>query len=203
MSPLLSPPPATALAAFPSLTLAPARRLYRIHRVDHGPWFFASADRAFGRFDLRPPLGTCYVALERVGAFLEAFQAVLPTIPQAEVAARRVSMLHVPTAVHLADCTSEMAAGFGITGEIHSSADRAVTRAWAESFSAAGFAGILYAIRHDPSQRCRAVALFGPAGVPNAEAFPSVTTRPIGRALIAEAARRFGVAVLPHPSRLT
>ena len=64
------------------------------------------------------------------------------------------------------------------------------------AFADAGFDGIHYLLRHDPSQRLAGVALFGPAGAPP---WPFTPGDPIGLALIEEAERRFGLRVMPAP----
>ncbi len=98
--------------------------------------------------------------------------------------------------MRLADCTSARCRKLGLTGEVHSTPDYARTQAWAAAFAAAGFDGVRYLLRHDPSQRLRGIALFGPAGAPP---WPFAPGDPIGLALVAEAARRFGLRVLPTP----
>jgi hypothetical protein len=157
VSPLAAPP--ADLRRFPSFRLTPARALCRVHRRDRGPWWF-SHDGS-GRFDLPPPRGTCYLAESPLGAFVEVFREIA-LVFQAVVDARRVSTLRVPAAVRLADCTRARA--FGLTAEIHATEEYAATQRWAAAFAAAGFAGVRYLVRHDPSARSVGVALFGAAG---------------------------------------
>src|SRR6185436_8997548 len=122
----LALPPAN-LKGFPSLELT-GLRLYRIHRAAHNPWWFSSDGT--GRFDLPAGSrrGTCYLAEEPVGCFLEVFR-FWTLVPEAELAARRLVRLDLPP-VLLADCTSSRCRGFGLTGEIHSTPDYALTQAW-------------------------------------------------------------------------
>jgi len=98
--------------------------------------------------------------------------------------------------LRLADCCSARCRRLGLTGEIHSTPHYARTRAWAAAFEHAGFDGIRYLLRHDPSQRLRGVALFGPAGAPER---PFVPGDPIAPAMVEEVRRRFGLRVLPAP----
>src|SRR3712207_5794887 len=110
----------------------PSQRLLRIHPAGYGPWWFASS--GYGRFDLTPPLGTCYLAEKAVGAFIEAFQEPGVLIPADHLRQRRLSVLSIPSAMDLADCTVSHARAFGITGEIHSTVSRQTTQGWARAF---------------------------------------------------------------------
>jgi hypothetical protein len=116
-------------------------------------------------------------------------------VPEPELAARRIARLDLPP-VLLADCSSGLCREFGLTGELHSTLDYPLTQAWAAAFAGADFDGILYLLRHDPGQRLVGVALFGPAG---ASGQPFTPGDPIGRDVIEEAERRFGVRVMPAP----
>jgi hypothetical protein len=191
LSPLSDPP--TPLTGFPGYRLSPDRPLIRIHRHDRGPWWF-SHDKT-GRFDLTAPRGTCYLAEEPIGAFVEVFRHSA-FVQDSDVARRRISTLYVERPVVLADCTTRRARAFGVTAAIHSSEDYARTQRWAEAFADAGFDGIRYRLSHDPAQRAIGVALFGPAG---SAAWPVAATAPIDDALIAAVQRRFGIRVLPTP----
>jgi hypothetical protein len=160
LSPLALPP--RDLAAFPEHVVVPGSPLFRVHRATRRPWWF-SADGT-GRFDLAPPRGTCHLASEPVGAFLEVFRDVLRIDPR-DVEARRMSRLELPRPLRLADCTAARSRGFGVTGAIHSTPDYATSHAWAAAFANAGFDGVRYRVSHDPSQRLGGYALFGEAGV--------------------------------------
>jgi hypothetical protein len=118
-------------------------------------------------------------------------------VPLGELANRRISRLTANAALSLADLTSGRSRAFGITAEIHSTPDYVITRRWAEALAAAGFDGIRYLLRHDPSQHRVGFALFGPAG----EAHWPVIGRgaPIGRALCNRMERRYGIRIVPTP----
>ncbi len=191
MSPLSEPP--ARLDGFPRRRLPPTAPLYRIHRLDRAPWWF-SHDGS-GRFDLATPRGTCYLAEEPLGAFVEVFRA-MAVVPSAEVDARRVSTLHAPRPFVLADCTSRRARAFGITAAIHSGEDYTRTQAWAAALAAAGFDGVRYLLSHDPAQRSVGVALFGPAGLAQ---WPVEATGPVDSTVILRARREFGIRVVPTP----
>jgi RES domain len=185
----LAGPPAD-LADFPVHRLLPSQRLFRVHLAKHGPWWFAATGD--GRFDLALPRGTCYLADEAAGAFIEACQEPGVLIPADYLRHRRLSVLSVPRELHLADCTVSRARAFGITGEIHSSVARQRTQAWARAFAQTGFDGVRFLARHDPAQRQVGIALFGPAGE---AAWPVLSTDDIAADLVLEVERRFGIRV--------
>lgn len=190
MSPLGRP--IRDLSGFPRHELRTSRPLYRIHRWDLGPWWFSSDGS--GRFDLRPPDGTCYTAEDDLGAFIEVFRDV-PFVAESDVQATRVSTLHVPREVALADCTHGRARAFGVSAAIHSTEQYERTQEWASAFRSPGFGGIRYLVGHDPRQRLVGVALFGEAGQRD---WPAETA-PIGPELPRTAHSRFGIIVLPAP----
>jgi RES domain len=191
VSPLGAPP--VDLGGFPVHPAGPDLDLYRIHLAARGPWWFSSSGD--GRFDLSHGRGTCYLAGQPIGAFLEVFRAST-VVPAAEVAVRRLSRLRPPHAVRLADCTVTEARAFGVTAAIHWTLDYELPRLWAEAFAAAGFDGVRYRVSHDPSQRELGIALFGPEG---ARELPVGATDEIGGELLEEARRRFGLVVAPIP----
>lgn len=193
MSPIQPPPP--SLARFPRRTLRAGSVLSRVHRAANAPEWYSGDGR--GRFDLLDGRGTLYLGTDRFAAALEVFRGQT-LIPEAEVAIRRISDLEVPAPLTLANVTSERARGFGLTGEIHSTPDYAITQQWAAALADTGFDGIHYHVRHDPSQRLTAVALFGPAG---AQALlPVLSTNLLDDGgLLPELQRRFGLVVVPTP----
>lgn len=193
MSPLALPPEDLAsLHEFPVRATLASQPLYRIHRWTHGPWYFS--DDGSGRFDLTPPRGTCYLATEPIGAFIEVFRTTA-LVASADVAKRHLATLRVIRNAKLADCTVRGARAFGITAAIHSSEDYHATQTWADAFARVGFDGIYYRLSHDPSQRCLRIALFGQGGDGD---LPVVSDEPIDPELI-NAAREFGILVIPTP----
>ena len=66
--------------------------------------------------------------------------------------------------LHLADATSNGAIGFGMTSEISTSTDYALTQQWAQALRAAGFDGIRYWARHEMAHVHACYALFAPSG---------------------------------------
>ncbi|MEK7422350.1 MAG: RES family NAD+ phosphorylase [Actinomycetota bacterium] len=152
--PLEEPP--GSLAGFPAAVLDRSRVLARIHRAHTSPIFFSTSGN--GRFDVSPE-GTLYLAESDEGAFLEVFRGRVVALEEA--AARRLAFIGLRRDVQLADLTSTSSRGFGITAEIHVTRDYARCQTWAMALHAAGFEGVLYSLRHDPSGSSLGVALFG------------------------------------------
>lgn len=171
--PLAAPPP-DGLERFPHRPVA-GQQLHRLYRhtdpatgSPRTPWWFACADarrpQAGGRYDLQPPAGACYLATSAVAAALETF-GPLTAIPRSElVARRRVEVVAPAGAPPAADLAVPAARGYGVTGEIHTSPDRALTRSWAEALYAAGWRALHGIPRHDPAQTLRTVTLLDEAG---------------------------------------
>jgi len=133
------------------------------------PWWFASAAadaEIAGRFDLNPPLGTCYFGTRPEAALLEALQSHLTNLPEAELRIRRLARVQAPDEVpDAAMLTAARVAGeFGITAELWAGRDRALTRRWAGAARRDGWWALYSGVAHDPSGRLRSVALFDHAG---------------------------------------
>lgn len=148
---------------FPDRSLSCETTLYRVVRRGQGPWWFGNSMQ--GRFDLPVPCGTCYLAGDSLAALLELVGADRSGgLVSAEfLAQRRLRELRVPRDLTAADLTSRRAAGFGVTSEIGTLVPYEEPQAWAASLLGAGFEGLVYWLRHDPS-RAEGWALFGPAG---------------------------------------
>ena len=69
-----------------------------------------------------------------------------------------------------------------------------MTHVWAEAFWNAGFDGVRYRLRHDPSAQLLGFAVFGAAG----EASFPFRSSAIPGTLVRQAERHFGVRVLPE-----
>jgi hypothetical protein len=188
----LSAPP-DELPELPSAKLG-TEPLWRIHGADVAPWFFDIGPD--GRFNLAES-GTCYLAEEPIGAFVEKFGRLLRpdgAIPEPLVNAQRLSRLRPPKA-KVVDLTDPTVLGLiGLTAEIHSTTDYNLTQGWALTFQEAGYAGIRYKARHDPRGQLTSVALFGPGKTPRSAA--KTTVIPVD--LIHEAASTFAITVLPR-----
>lgn len=128
MNPRGLPAPPADLPELPSTKLG-TRPLWRIHAADVAPWFFDVGPD--GRFNLAES-GTCYLAEEPIGAFVEKFGRLLRpggAIPEPLVDAQRLSRLRPPKA-KVVDLTAPAVLGLiGLTGEIHSTSDYNLTPA--------------------------------------------------------------------------
>jgi len=193
--PALGAPPAD-LDAFPRSRLSPDTPLYRAHTRGRSPWWF-SADLS-GRFDLLPPHGTCYLATDVETALRERFghELVDLGVVSFEAAARTaVSMLRVPASRWLANSCARTAASFGMTREIATTPDYAVTQAWAAAFHATGrHTGIRYQTRFTTGATANAAAVFDAAGQQDWPSDP----RPLSGVT---ACRKAGIAAAHRPTR--
>ncbi len=193
MTPRGLPAPPDELPELPSAKLE-TKSLWRIHAADVAPWFFDIGPD--GRFNLAES-GTCYLAEEPIGAFIEKFGRLLRpggVIPEPLVDAQRLSRLHPPKA-EIVDLTDPTILGLvGLTAEVHSTTDYNLTQGWALTFQEAGYAGIRYKARHDPRGQLVSIALFGSEKPPRSTA--KTTAIPVD--LIHEASSTFAITVLPR-----
>jgi hypothetical protein len=190
MPPHLAEPP-DRLEGFPQRLLPAGSELWLVHAADRWPWVCSCGDDA--RFNLDAPWGACHLAVEPLGALVESCCREEPVVDAEAVETQRVSRMRIGRELRLADFADARACGFGVTAEIHSSPDYALTQRWARAAHRAGFDGVHYLVRHDPSQRLSAVALFGPAG--ERRDWPPPSTQPLSAALLDEAQERLGVTV--------
>jgi hypothetical protein len=193
LSPRGLPAPPEDLPKLPSTKLG-TKPLWRIHAADVAPWFFdVGAD---GRFNLSES-GTCYLAEESIGAFVEKFGRLLRpggAIPEPLVDAQRLSKLRPPKA-NVVDLTDATVLGLiGLTAEIHSTSAYNLTQGWALALQEAGYDGIRYKARHDPRGQLVSVALFGSGK----SQWSAAKTTAIPVDLIHEASTTFAITVLPR-----
>ncbi len=193
MSPRGLPAPPDELPELPSAKLG-SEALWRIHAADVAPWFFDAGPD--GRFNLADS-GTCYLAEEPIGAFVEKFGRLLRpggVIPEPLVGTQRLSRLRPPKA-NVVDLTDPTVLGLaGLTAEIHATTDYGLTQRWARALRDAGYDGVRYQARHDPRGQLVSVALFGSGKPPRTAA----KTTPIPIDLIHEASTTFAITVLPR-----
>ena len=187
------PAPPDDLPQLPTTKLG-TKALWRIHPADVTPWFFDVGPD--GRFNLAES-GTCYLAEQPIGAFVEKFGRLLRpngVIPEPLVDTQRLSRLRPPKA-SVVDLTDPAVLGLaGLTAEIHSTTDYNLTQGWALAFQEAGYAGVRYKARHDPRGELVSLALFGSAKPPRSAA--RTTAIPVD--LIHEASTTFAITVLPR-----
>lgn len=187
------------LARFPRRTLRGDAEVFRIHRSDHGAWWF-SADGT-GRFDpLGTDLGACYLAVDPLGAWIEVFRETL-LLDRAEIDARRLASVRLGRDLRLADLTSRRALQFGVTASLGTDRMYGESQAFAALAAQSGFVGIRYFLRHDPAQRLYGVALFGEPGEPTKHdrLWPAPASRDIPDELVQAARRTFGYQIAATP----
>lgn len=193
------PPPALLKAEFPSREYPPGTEVFRSHAHGRGPRWYSSSGE--GRFDLAEPNGTWYVAEAEVTTLLETWAGML-VVPDYLVDQRDTSRLGLTREVTVADLTSNIAVQYGVTAEIFTTIEYALTQLWASALNKAGFGGIRYWARHDLAHRAACLALFGPAGSPDASAgLDTLSTDhlPDRTDLLDDLQQDSGICVLPVP----
>ena len=195
---LPSPPSdAQELVGFPQRVLKANQPLARIHRELLETAYF-STDHS-GRFNPPPErtadFGTCCLSTLPLGAFVEVFGR-MQHITRRDIDERVLAHVYLPSDVVLADVTHPAVLGqWALTGEINTTRDYEVCQAWASCWEAAGFGGVFYVARHDPSLESRSIALFGKPGVQTSALISR--TEAIPRWLLRQAKDRFRFQVLP------
>jgi len=177
---------------FPSWTLPAGEHVYRIHQDGQSPWWFSHDGSQ--RFDLPTPYGTCYVAEQPIGAFLETLTRLV-VVPMVEVATRRLATITVAADLRLADCHAPAAAGYGVTATTSAGYPyESVSHPWARRFWRAGFDGIRYGAAHHPALDEVSYALFGRSDV--ADSHGDHESEPIPADLLAASQARFGFKIV-------
>mgnify|MGYP001197139293 FL=1 len=98
------------------------------------------------------PEGTCYLAEEDLGAFIETMIR-RGMVSQRAVDAYRLARLHLAGPVHVADLTDDGWAGAGLDAASTAGVDRAASQELALRLRQAGFGGVRWRLR-----RCRQAA---------------------------------------------
>lgn len=154
------PPPIGELRDFPKRPIATTLQFWRVHHADYLPWWFSDQYR----FGLPTPYGTCYLASDPISAILEARFRGTPILAATELSGYKIRPLSLPKEVTTADTTQQLSAGFGITRDFACGNDYSQTQDWAKAFRSAGYGGIWYWPRHNPSPAVGSLALFGTSG---------------------------------------
>ena len=187
----------TDWTTFPTRRIAAETRMFRIHRADkHPAWFNTSGD---WRFDPpathRDAFGTCYVSLDPLASYVEVFGR-FRAIPYAEVQHRSLSDLTANRGLDLGDVTVRTVIGdFGMSADVSVGVDYAKSQELAANLFEAGFDGVFYRIRHDPSLEFEGLAIFGEPGVTPAR-FDQIKTSAIPGALVENGRSSFHINVL-------
>lgn len=157
--------PNRPLGGFPTIEATTDLPLYRSTATDRTPWWFGSDGSQ--RFDLNPPHGTCYLALDIETAVRErGRERLLSTgmLSPAFIAAMNVYELRLPSDITVANLTAPAAVRFGANRELATTEDYSVSCAWAVGLHAQGLGGIGYASRYTSAAEVNSLALFGDAG---------------------------------------
>ena len=157
-----------------------------------------------GRFDLRGPNGTCYVAGGRGAAEVALRERAGETLTSlgwlsgAWCDETAVSRLEAPFGGQLSNVTDPRASAYGVTREISTTTRYDITQQWAVQLHALGSHGIRYEPRFSTDVNAYSLALFGDAGV---APFPDDLSPTSGR----DAATAAGIAIvdLPKSGKLT
>ena len=178
------------LSGLPELLWTPARPLYRIHRRQMSAVFYGTNLYRFDPPDAASPWGTCYAAPTAMTAYLEVF-ASLGGLTWEMIRQRLLAELAVTAPVRLADISHPHVIGlYGLDASYSMGRAYDASQRLAVAVHDAGFDGIHYPARHDPSGTLRSIALFGPAGADSA-ALQVVNDDDIGDGLVDAAAEGF------------
>lgn len=187
--------------------IAAGTELHRIHSTLAGSAAFFDADRVRGRFNLVgvTDRGTCYLALDPLGAYVETLGRIL-TRSISDIARRRHTVVTLERDLQLFDLTRSEARsayrsdGLDLTATIGAGDSYDTPQRLARLTHDDGYDGIVYTARHDPGHRYESVALFGPAGPHESDVvFASAKTSEIAADLILTGTRTFGIVILPDP----
>ena len=180
--------------------------------ANRGPFFHASLPPATplstpdhptgGRFDLRSPRGTCYLASNPLAAWVEVFRGTR-MVDRTDVRPRRLLESRVPRRLTLAELTHRAAVAAGVSLELHAGSDRADSQSFAAAIDEdPRFRGIWAWTRHDPSKGSNTLALFDDQGDHEPYGWPwSITIiDPLDdfELLTELASSGLGVASVPH-----
>lgn len=196
---LLQPPPADIgeLADFPAHVLELGGEVHRIHRTELDPWFFNSGPTwRFSPHQI-PGRGACYLGETPLAGLLETFKG-LRVVDEVELRARTHFSAILDRPLRLADCCAPSAGKFGMNGEIHTTPDYAIPQLWASALASAGFAGIRYLCRSDPSLQLIGYALFDRSGTSASRHWPVGSNQPVGEGVV-RSAERYGLRFRPAP----
>jgi len=136
---------------------------YRVHAEGYGALYFGQKGRYDSRFDI--DIGVMYVAVEPEGAFLEAvlrdcgLGGDVRMLSESFLASRKLSKIELTRALRVVDISDDGAAKLGLDMRISTGSDYRLSQAWALALwkHPERPDGLLYASRHNASQRCLAV----------------------------------------------
>ena len=155
------PPANLATRTIQTWTLAKGTVVHRIHSARYGAVFFDNGTG--GRLNApNGTYGTCYIAAGYLGAFAEALLRTpgVQILDPALIYSKAYAEIEVVRDLKLVSMDGANLARLGATAEVtHGSLPYTCPQAWSAAIHAltAGFDGILYTSRHDPSQVCYAL----------------------------------------------
>ncbi len=103
------------------------------------------------------------MAEQPLAALLEITRG-LTLLSEAFINDRRLLTVQLTHDLPLADLTAPRAYRYGVTAEVAATSDYDMPHSWAAALRHAGFAGVRYHVRHDPSADHVGIAWFGRAG---------------------------------------
>lgn len=186
--------------------IAAGTELHRIHGTRPGSVAFFDTS-PHGRFNLTDVAhrGTCYLALDPLGAYVETLGRIL-TRSVSDIAGRRHSVVTIGRDLHLFDMTRSEARsayvndGLDLTATIGAGDSYDAPQRLARLAHEDDYDGILCTARHDPGHEHLALALFGPAGPNDTDVvFATCKTDTITDDLVDAGRTTFGIAVFPDP----
>lgn len=109
---------------------------------------------------------------------------------------RSIASIALDRALRLADLTAAQAAGFGVTKTVSAGVPYDEhSQPWAHRFWRAGFDGVRYTLRYDPTGDETGYALFGPGGA--SAGYGAYTTSPISTDLLLRCLDRWDLVLAP------
>lgn len=198
------------LATLPCYEVPAEWVLHRGHNAGNSLVYFSHD--GYGRFD--PPTherdnyGTCYFAGSDEGAFLEKLGRLGPYLNEERIRGVVMGEASPSRNLCLADLTNRLVIGapFYIDNDIASGREYLLAQAYGAALRAAGWDGVTYWARHDPTQQERSFAIFGPPGAQpfeegasgvSAGQFDRITSQPIANDLLDRMERKHGIVVVP------
>lgn len=186
------------------MTVEAGTRLERMHWEENGPMFFD--DGPGGRFNPRgvDGIGTCYLGMEPMAAFVEVFRREYLT--QSDIDGRRLTGGAITRSLTLFDMTADanrfVLDDIEVTASLSAGPMRVSQAAAAELVRHVD--GIWYPVRHGLAGDLFGVALFGDKGEASATSvLADPKTDNISEDLLRQASERFGYVILPHVPRVT
>jgi hypothetical protein len=187
------------VAKVPTHIVPAGSELYRIHRVEYGPWYFDSS--ADGRFS---PLGgggrgACYFGEDDLCTWIECIPQKRFTL--GDVEDRQLATLTTPRDYEFVDLTVADALQDGLSVSEVLGLDYSPTHRIAQAAVSAGRDGVRWRSRKDFAAQRIAVALFGPDGAvdgPTGE-HPEMVSTDIPEDLVRRACETFGYERVARP----